>query len=359
MSRLPIKRPGIYIEEISLSAKSIEGVDTSTTAFLGETKKGPDTPTMVTSWREFESIFGSYFGIDKFLPYTVEGFFENDGQRCFVCRVTEGDYGAALTKLEAVEPVSIVYSPNALAVAGLADALIEHCEKMKRFCIFDSLKGQAPSGVSKPRSTSFAALYYPWIYVNPTRTSMDCLVPPGGHVAGIYARTDNSVGVHKAPANQVVKGAVSLELEVTQAQQEKLNPQGINCIRSFTGRGILVWGARTLSEDAEFKYVNVRRLMLFLEHSIQQGTTWVVFEPNCEATWAKVSLQVENFLVDCWRKGILRGTTPQEAYFVHCNHATTTQKDIKEGRLNILVGAATIKPAEYLILHITHARTQP
>lgn len=354
MSRL--FRPGVYIEEISASPLPIPPSDTSTAAFLGETKFGPDTPTPVTSWQQFQTVFGGFFGNEKFLPYAVWGFFENGGVRCFVCRVTDGDYFAALAKLETTEPVSIVYSPNALTISGLADALIAHCEKHKRFCIFDALKDQAPVEVAKPRATSFAALYYPWIHVKPIGAVQVCLVPPGGHVAGIYTRTDNTVGIHKAPAAQVVKGAIGLEREVTQGQQDNLNPQGVNCIRSFVGRGILVWGARTLSDDAEFKYVNVRRLTIFLEESIQRGTSWVVFEANVEATWAKVRAQVEDFLMACWRKGMFAGATPQEAFFVRCDKSTMTQKDVAEGKLYVWVGVAVIRPAEFVILHISHKK---
>lgn len=246
-----------------------------------------------------------------------------------------------------------------LSTTGLSDALIAHCEKLERFCIFDSLRGQTPAEVSKPCATSFAALYYPWIYVKSAGAAEAYLIPPGGHIAGIYSRTDNTVGVHKAPANQTVVGAIKLETEVTQGQQAMLNPQGINCIRSFSGRGILVWGARTLSNESEYKYVNVRRLMLFLEHSIQSGTEWVVFEPNTETTWAKVRVQLESFLTECWINAMLTGAKPQEAFFVRCDQSTMTQKDLNEGRLNVLVGVAVVRPMEFIILHITHTKTTP
>ena len=205
------------------------------------------------------------------MPYAVEGFFGNGGKRCFVCSVNDGDYAGALAKLEVVD-APIIYSPNAQAVAGLADSLISHCERLRnRFAIFDSLKGQDPSSVTKPGESSFAALYYPWIYVKEAATDRLCLVPMGGHVAGIYVRTDIEVGVNKAPANQLVNGAVDLEVTMKTYQQDSLIPQGINCIRKFAGRGILVWGARTLSSDPEWKYVNVRRLLIYLEQSIKKG----------------------------------------------------------------------------------------
>ena len=237
--------------------------------------------------------------------------------------------------MEAVEEVSIVYSPNAQAVSGLADALISHCERLRsRFAIFDSLKGQDASSVTKPAESSFAALYYPWIYVKQTGTGQRCLVPPGGHVAGIYARVDIEQGVYKAPANQIVQGAVDLEFAVNKRQQDILNPQGINCIINFAGRGILVWGARTLSNSPETKYVTVRRLLIYLEQSITKGTAWATFELNNETTWIKVKTAIENFLTQTWKTGALLGAKPQEAFFVNCDRTTMTQNDIDNGRLN-------------------------
>ena len=354
MSRFTKQRPGIFVEEISTQPKPIEGVSTSTAAFLGETQMGATTPTLVTSWLQFQTLFGGYFDADQYLPYAVEGFFLNGGKRCYIFKVTNSDYASALSKLEAVEEVSIVYSPNAQAVAGLADALISHCERLRsRFAIFDSLKGQDLSSVTKTHESSFAAMYYPWIYVKQTKTGQMCLVPPGGHVAGIYARTDIQKGVNTAPANQIVKGAVDLESTMISYQQDSLIQQGINCIRKLEGREIRVWGARTLSSDPEWKYVNVRRLMIYLEQSIKKGTAWVTFEPNNAATWAKVKSQTENFLTQTWEAGMLMSTSKQEAYFVHCDQTTINQNDLDNGRINILIGLAITKPAEFIILRIT------
>ena len=353
-----LKQPGVYLQNLRLQPQPIEGVSTNTVAFLGETQTGPTTLTLITSWVEFQKLFGGYFGEGKFLPYVVEGFFLNGGQCCFVRKVANNDYSAALAGLEGLDEVSIIYSPNAQAVPGLAEALIDHCERLRnRFVIFDSLKGQDPSSVSKPRASSFAALYYPWINVKEAGTGRLCLVPSGGHVAGIYARTDIEKGVHKAPANESVKGAVGLEFQVNQRQQDILNPQGINCIRAFAGRGILVWGARTLSSYPEKKYANVQRLLIYLEQSIKKGTAWTTFELNNEATWAKVKVAVEGFLERAWLAGMLLGAKSQEAYFVKCDRTTMTQNDIDNGRLIMLIGVAPIKPAEFLILRIAHTTT--
>jgi uncharacterized protein len=352
MSRLPIK-PGVFVQNVRIQPQSIEGVGTSTAAFLGETELGPTMPTLVTSWVDYQRLFGGYFGEGKYMPYAVEGFFENGGQRCYVCRVTNGDYASALALLEAVEEVSIVYAPNAQAVTGLSNRLIAHCERLKnRFTILDSLRGETPSYITKPNVTSFAALYCPWIYVKQVGTSQMCLVPPGGHVAGIYARVDIERGVHKAPANEVVRGAVDLEAQISQQQQDILIPRGINCIRSFSDRGIRVWGARTLSDDTLWKYVNVCRLFLYLENSILKGTQWVVFEVNDEKLWAKVTQMVGGFLEEVWRSGALMGSTPKEAYFVRCDRTTMTQNDLDSGKLILLVGVAPVKPSEFVIFRV-------
>ncbi len=356
MSRFTIKQPGIYIENVKIGPPSIEGTSTSTAVFLGETQKGPYMPTLITSWSQYQTVFGGYFGDGKYLPYAVEGFFRNGGKRCYIYNIANGDYAGALAKLEAIEEIALLYSPNAQATVGLSDLLIGHCERLKRFCIIDSKKGQTTSNISKPRQSAYAALYYPWIYVE--HTGQKSLVPPGGHVAGIYARVDAEAGVNRAPANQAVKGAVALENAVTKSQLDMLNVEGVNCIRSFEGRGILVWGARTLSSDPEYKYVNVKRLLIYLELSIRRGTGWVVFEPNVEATWAKVKMQVENFLYQTWLAGMLMGANPRETYFVKCDRTTMTQSDLDNGRLNILTGAAVVKPAEFLIVRVNQTAMQ-
>ncbi len=354
MSRFTIRKPGVYVQEINFQPQSIEGVSTSTAAFLGETQIGANTPTLITSWTQYQQIFGSYFGSDKFMPYTVEGFFLNGGRQCYVCKVTNSDYAAALALLEKVEEVSIVYAPNAQATPGLTGALINHCERLRyRFAILDSIKGQDPSNVTKPGDSSFAALYYPWIYVREANTGPLSLVPPGGHVAGIYAQTDIEKGVNKAPANQLVRGAIDLELPIESYQQDSLNLQGINCICNFPGRGILLWSARTLSSDSLWKYVNIRRLMIYLEQSIKKGTAWVTFEPNNLATWTKLKTQTENFLTQTWRNGWLMGTSKQEAFFVHCDQTTMNQNDIDNGRINILIGVSVTRPAEFTSLRIS------
>ena len=190
MIRIP-KQAGIYLQEIQIGPKPIEGIRTSIVAFLGETQTGPSTPKLITSWQQFQTVFGGYFGQDKFLAYAVEGFFLNGGQRCYIRKITNNDYAVALAELEKLDEVSLVYAPNAQAVKGLTDLIMDHCERLRsRFAIIDSVKGQVPSSVSKPkRASSFAAMYYPWIQVQEAGTGKICMIPSGGHVAGVYART--------------------------------------------------------------------------------------------------------------------------------------------------------------------------
>lgn len=358
--------PGHYIKEITSNPKPIESVSTSIAGFLGETEKGPVTPTLISSWAEYQQTFGSFFSPSKFLPYAVQGFFLNGGKKCYISRIVPSsgavsllDYlgdssqKKGLASFETVGDISIVYAPNAQAVSGLADALIDHCEKLKdRFAIIDSLKGQMPYNIVKPRSTAYAALYYPWINVFDTAIVSTRLVPPGGHIAGIYARTDFERGVHKSPTNQVIQGVVSLERTITNSEQNQLNTQGINCIRAFVGRGIMVWGARTLSNDPEWKYISVRRLLIYLEKSIRKGIQWAIFEPNNEATWIKIRSTITNFLTQTWRDGALMGIKPEEAFYVKCDRTTMTQNDINNNRLIVLVGVAPIKPAEFITFSI-------
>jgi len=262
-----------------------------------------------------------------------------------------------LTGLEAVDEISIVYSPHALAVLGLVDALKTHCETLKdRFAIIDSNPNidDVSSNDLKPRNnpTQYAAFYYPWIKVVNPETGLTPTIPPGGHVAGIYARSDIERGVHKAPANEVIIGAKELEFEITKRTQDMLNPRGVNALRAFPGRGIRVWGARTLSDNSLWKYINVRRLFIFVEKSIFLGTQFVVFEPNDYRLWARVRATITQFLTGVWRNGALFGQTPEQAFFVKCDETTMTPDDIDNGRLICVIGIAPVRPAEFVIFRI-------
>jgi hypothetical protein len=265
----------------------------------------------------------------------------------------------ALLALNDIDEVAILYAPDASGVdENLPGVLIGACEKLKdRFAVIDgpeSVSDVSDAALS-PRDTlgtMYAAYYYPWIKVYNPLTKLYKTVPPGGHVAGIYARSDIERGVHKAPANEKVKGVKDLKFNIGKGEQDILNPRGVNCIRAFSGRGIRVWGARTLSSNSLWKYINVRRLFIFLEESIEKGTQWVVFEPNDQKLWARVKQTVTQFLTGVWRTGALFGSTPEEAFFVKCDQSTMTQDDIDNGRLIIIIGVAPVKPAEFVIFRI-------
>jgi len=274
-----------------------------------------------------------------------------------------------LAALAEIDDIAIVAIPDA---ADLGDEdlsftahqeLITHCETLRyRIAVID---GPPSSSINQIRAyrgrfdSKYAALYYSWVEIlDPTeRPSQGAppqrlLLPPSGFVTGIYARSDIERGVHKAPANEIVRGLTKFEININKARQDVLNPDGINALRFFEGRGNRVWGARTISSDPEWKYVNVRRLFIYIEHSIDKGTQWAVFEPNNEHLWANISSTIEDFLLVLWRAGALLGSKPEEAYFVRCDRTTMTQNDLDNGRLICLVGIAPVKPAEFVIFRI-------
>ena len=268
-------------------------------------------------------------------------------------RATE--QGLSALELDPYREVALVHAPFVVDKATV-DAIVQHCERLRfRFAVLDSDK-TAIAGTLDPRTdlveTSYAAFYYPWIITADPRTGARKVIPPGGHVLGVYARSDAERGVFKAPANESLRGALSLAYDINDGIQDVLNPRGVNAIRSFPGRGIRVWGARTLSANALWKYVSVRRLFIFLERSIYEGTQWVVFEPNDDRLWARVIGTVRLFLRAQWRLGALLGRTEQEAFFITCDRTTMGQDDILNGRLICEIGIAPVRPAEFVIFRI-------
>jgi phage tail sheath protein FI len=277
--------------------------------------------------------------------------------------------GTGLETFTEVDEISMVAAPGysygyadpnkKSRVEQIVQDLITHCELMRyRVALLDAPDGQVVSEAQAFRGkfdSKYAALYYPWITVlDPTDPDgrREINVPPSGYVAGICARTDVQHGVAKAPANEVVLGAIGFEALLNKAQQDVLNPLGVNCFRFFEGRGYRLWGARTISSDPEWKYLNVRRYFAYLEHSIDRGTQWAVFENNGDALWANVRRTVEDFLLNEWRNGALLGRKPEEAFFVRCDRSTMSQNDLDNGRLVCLIGVSVLKPAEYVIFRI-------
>ena len=224
-----------------------------------------------------------------------------------------------------------------------------------RIAVLDAPNAALVSDVRGYRArfdSKHGAFYYPWITISDPITESEITTPPSGFMAGIYARNDIERGVHKAPANEVVRLAIDFELPINKGQQDVLNPEGVNCLRYFEGRGFRVWGARTISSDPEWKYVNLRRYFAFIERSIEKGTQWAVFEPNGPALWGNVRRTIEDFLFNEFKSGHLLGDTVDEAFFVKCDRTTMTQNDLDNGRLICLVGIAPLRPAEFVIFRI-------
>jgi phage tail sheath protein FI len=274
-----------------------------------------------------------------------------------------GQVQRALDYLLGLEDVSIVAAPGLSDQQAIANDLINHAERRRayRIAVLDTPEGQTPTEARTHRGrfdSHRAAMYYPWVVVpNPLASvrnlePAEIAVPPSGFVCGIYARNDIERGVWKAPANEIVRGALRFERDISFGEQEMLNPIGVNCLRPLPGRGLRVWGARTVSSDPEWKYVSVRRYFNYLEASIDRGTQWAVFEPNGERLWDNVRNTVASFLYNEWRMGALLGTKEAEAYFVRCDRSTMNQNDLDNGRLVCLIGVAVVKPAEFVIFRI-------
>ncbi len=274
-----------------------------------------------------------------------------------------------LFALDEVDDIAIVAIPDAADMPNLDTSftihgvLIRHCETLKyRFGIVDGPKNATMNQIRHYRGrfdTKYAAMYHPWIEIlDPLQRPAQgappdrMVLPPSGFVAGIYARSDIERGVHKAPANEVVAGLTRFEININKGRNDVLNPEGINALRFFEGRGNRVWGARTMSSDPEWKYVNVRRLFIYLEHSIDKATQFAVFEPNNERLWANVRREIEDFLLVLWKDGALIGEKPEKAFFVRADRTTMTQNDLDNGRLIVLIGVAPTYPAEFVIFRI-------
>ena len=300
-------------------------------------------------------------GVGEGMVLTLEG--GSDGS---VLNVTPDAYIGAddgpgkRTGLQAFQENGVV---SVLAIPGVTSpevqaALIGFCENRKScFALLDvPMDLKKTNDVATFRDmydSTYAAMYHPWLQMFDAGAKRTDYFPPSGAMAGIYARSDNSRGVHKAPANEVVRGCTGLSCNYNVGEQDILNPIGVNLIRALPGQGIRVWGARTISSNGLWKYVNVRRLFIYIEESIKANTNWVVFEPNSETLWSRVTRTIETFLATCWRDGALAGSSPEQAFFVECGPTTMTQDDIDNGRLICQIGIAPVKPAEFVIFRIT------
>ena len=322
---------------------------------------------LCTNFSQFKQFFGDFSKDEKhnYLVHAVYGFFNNGGSSCYVVRIKDAatELDKALNAFATIDPISLVAMPGETDDTR-RDKIVAHCKATgDRFAILDGpakaddlttlTKIPADSGVM-PKRTNLAAWYFPWIKVFDPITNGSLAVPPSGHIAGVYARVDNERGVFKAPANEVIFGAQDVSQPLSKADQDNLNPKGVNCIRVLNGN-ILVWGARTVGGDdnADLKYINVRRTLLFLRESIDEGTQWVVFEPNTPALWQQITRNVSAFLTNVWRSGALFGNTPQEAFYVKCD-AENNPPELRElGQVVTEIGVAIVRPAEFVIFRIS------
>ncbi|MBI3560637.1 MAG: phage tail sheath family protein [Gammaproteobacteria bacterium] len=329
---------------------------------------------LVTNKSECKRLLGDFSNDDGQckLLHAVNGFFDNGGTRCYVVRVKDKSklMSVALERFESIDEIAIVAAPG-ITDSDVRSAIISHCEKMgDRFAILDCAEESESDGMfdrtklGEPTDTNYGAVYTPWFSVFDPALKITVpegtgkrFIPPSGHIAGIYARVDAERGVHKAPANEVIRGVASpadLKYRLSKGQQDGLNPVGINCIRYMNGN-VRVWGARTLGGDrnGEWKYISVRRLFLYLRESIDKGTQWVVFEPNTPNLWAKIILNVSAYLTNVWRDGALFGNTPQEAFYVKCD-AETNPAEIRDlGQVVTEIGVAIARPAEFVVFKIS------
>lgn len=367
--------PGVYSNINSSGNKPIESVGTSTAAFIGQSSEGPvGEARLVTSWAQYQKLFGGV-QTSEYLGNSVYGFFLNGGSKAFVYNmggksesVSESDLTAMIkgedrgparrTGLQAfkgIEDISLVAAPGFTSPV-VHQLLADHAAECgDRMAVLDGIEDLGETQLHEfPRigDSKESSLYWPWIQVFDEGSKKMKFVPPSGHVMGVMARIDSERGVHKAPANEVIRGALGLKYSLTRNEQSLLNPRGINLIRDFEDQGIRIYGARTLSADPEWKYLNVQRLFQVAKSSITRGTEWVVFEPNNEQLWGNVSRNIRAYLKTLYNQGALKGKTPEEAFYVVCDASTNPPENIDLGIVTIEIGIAPVKPAEFIQINI-------
>ena len=385
----PYSYPGVYLEEVPAGVHSIPGVPTSITAFIGQARRGPiDSPIAVHCFADFESRFGGLWKKSA-LGFAVRDFFLNGGGEALIVRLRRSDAGPlrrsdfiGATKEKLSKGLYALHKAdlfNLLCIPGykqtslgfdvdkeVVSAAATYCEARRAMLLVDApaswrTKGDAKAGVALGVGTKSknAALFFPRLrQPNPERNNQEEDFGPGGAVAGVFARTDAQRGIWKAPAGleTTLIGVPELAVALTDTETGELSPLAVNCLRDFPGAGKVVWGARTLAGSdqaaSELTYIPVRRTALFIEESLYRGTKWVVFEPNDEPLWAQIRLNVGAFMHSLFRNGALQGRAPRDAYFVKCDKQTTTQNDINRGVVNIVVGFAPLKPAEFVVIKI-------
>jgi uncharacterized protein len=407
------RAPGVYVREVPSGSRPIGMVGTNTAGFLGiaPDRQAPvGEPVVCNNWTEFQTTFVGAATEGTDLARGVYGFFSNGGGRCYVVNIgRDAPLGLrdGLEAFKALDEIAIVAAPGRIGVDDY-EALLGHCEEegqQDRVAILDAAPGlgrqdierltrvitegppasgddrpaaptkraEAQPGTAsgddedlvpaaepamnglRPRTSDdgYGAFYFPQILIRCPVSGIKVAAPPSGHIAGVWARSDATRGVHKAPANEPIVGALGLTYPVSRQEQELLNPAGVNCIRTFPAVGIRVWGARTLAEEAsEWRYINVRRLTNMLKESIADGTRWVVFEPNDYTLWRSITRDVGAFLTRVWRDGALLGLTPDEAFYVKCDAETNPEPVRDAGQVVTEIGIAPVKPAEFVIFKL-------
>ena len=361
--------PGVYREDVFLRAAA--SLPTGIPGFVGlAVVSGPAiaTPVLLHRKEEFVSVLRS--PADSHLAAAITGFFENGGSRCYVAPAdpAAADRPAALkialATLGPLLDLDLVAMPDAVlladssAIDGLQQAMLKHCaEHGDRLAILDAARNSSVDSVLAQRKRITqgkaeplnGALYYPWL-----QTALDQWVPPCGHVAGIFARTDGRVGVFKAPANEEVRDALDVEVAIDNVLQDRLNPEGVNCLRAFPGRGIRVWGARTLNRDPVWRYISVRRLFLTISRWVDRNMTWAAFEPNDPRLWVRIQRELNTYLTGLWRAGALQGKTPAEGFYVKCDVENNPPETREIGQVVTEIGLAASVPAEFIVVRIIH-----
>ncbi len=366
-----MKAPGVYLEELFPQPEVI--LPTGVPGFVGffkasyvEDEVPPNSHIILHRQQEF---IDKYITPDGYLTEAVIGFFENGGTLCYVVRADpdqdrETALKNALEYLANLDDIDLVAVPDAMnlepdAIYSVQNEVIKHCEKHgDRLAILDgygdmtSVKAQRQK-IAGNQTGANAALYYPWIVRSQKDGSLK-LVPPCGHIAGIFARSDRARGVFKAPANEEIRDAVNLEVLIDNSAQGDLNSQGINCLRAFPGRGIRVWGARTLSSDDNWRYINVRRLFITIKRWIDLNMVWAAFEPNTPQLWVRIQRELSGYLTQLWRAGALKGETPEQAFYVKCDAEINPPESREMGNVFTEIGFAPSSPAEFIFVRITH-----
>lgn len=353
--------PGVYRQDV-FPPRIWPEFQTGVPAFLGIASPANTGPVALRLWPQFAQNFADTAADGHYLSYAVRGFFENGGQQCYVVPLAAASIdslGAALDSIADNREIDLVCVPDLGLIPGdwseLQQLIVDHCEDTgDRFAILDAARATPPESASQLWANldgSNGAIYYPWVHV--WKQGGSILAPPCGHIAGVFARTDLARGVYKAPANEVLRGVLALERHVGQSEQDNLNVRGINCIRSFPGRGVRIWGARTLNAHRAWTYVNVRRMFLTLVRWIEWNMPDVVFEPSNTALWARIEREVTTYLLKLFRAGALHGATPEQAFYVKCDEATNSAA-ADRNTVVTEIGLAPSVPFEFVIVRLAH-----